>query len=117
MSLGAAKTALSSNPVIPTPSYGVFITPEELQSVTSNGSYTSPSFTANVTGGVGPFEYSWSSDDLTVTSPTSEVTRIQASGFNQEKFGLLTLNVTDAGNGNAIASASAEINIFFGIQS
>lgn len=113
MSLGAAKTAFSSD-ITPPAEYGVFITPDSLVKQTSNGSYTSPNFTANVTGGVGPFEYSWSSDDLTVTAPDEQVTKISASGFNSEVFGLLTINIIDTGNGNAPATASASIDILFG---
>lgn len=113
MSLGAAKTAFSSD-VTPPAEYGVFITPGSLVKQTSNGSYTSPNFIANVTGGVGPFEYSWSSDDLTVISPDESITKISASGFNEEVFGLLTINIIDTGNGNAPATASAQIDILFG---
>tara|TARA_R100000544_G_scaffold35380_1_gene22682 strand:- start:679 stop:1026 length:348 start_codon:yes stop_codon:yes gene_type:complete len=114
MSLGAAKTALSTSS--PPASYGVFITPGGLVKNTSNGSYTSPNFTANVTGGVGPFEYSWVSNEVNISSPSESVTNFVTSGFNREVSDSITVTVKDTGAANAEVEATASITIFFGVQ-
>lgn len=95
------------------PDLAVFVSPDSINPITSNGSYTSPNITATASGGVAPYSYSWSSNTaaLNITNPTSKVTRVSASGYNDIVVGQVTCIVTDD-NGDDV-SASCGIVITF----
>ena len=95
------------------PDVKVSISPINFIALSSNGSYTTPFFKSTVTNGVGPFNYSWSFDSGSVTSPTNEKTRLTLSGYNSEVQGELSLTVTDTGDSNKTASASASVTVYF----
>lgn len=115
--IGVAKIAFASG-ATPAPEYGAFISPgSPFERGASRGSYTSPFFTANVTGGVGPFEYEWdASAGITVNTPTANRTTFTTSGFNEEVPGTLSVTVTDTGSSDAETSDTISIAIFFGTQ-
>lgn len=112
--IGAAKVVLATESGGGgAPDLAVFVSPDNISTTTSNGSYTSPNITATVSGGVAPYSYSWSSNtaDLNISNPSSKVTRVSASGYNDIVVGLLTCRVTDD-NGSEV-SASCRIAITF----
>lgn len=88
------KSGAGSTP--PAPTYGVSITPSDFGSRSSNGSYTTPFMTANVSGGTPPYTYLWEATDGTVLSPTDAQTKITVSGYNEIIVGNLTVTVTDS---------------------
>jgi hypothetical protein len=89
------------------------ISPSSFTSISSNGSYTTSYFKATVSNGVGPFNYAWSFDGGSVSTPSGEKTRLTMSGYNSEKQGVLTLTVTDTGDSNKTATASANVTVYF----
>ncbi len=114
--IGVAKTAIGGQ-VAPPPEYNAFITPSSYTVTSTNGGASSPVFTANVSGGVGPFTYLWSvTGDIGIASETSIDTSFSSSGYNTEKEGVITLTVTDEGNGNQESIDTGFITFLFGIQ-
>lgn len=111
--IGMAKMTFAGG--APVAQFGCFITPDPFANLVPNGAYTTPFFTGNVTGGVGPFEYQWSvtPTGFSVLTPTGERTRVSVSGYNDEAVGTLTLTVTDTSN-NQEVTTTAMISIFFG---
>ena len=94
--------------------FSASISPSSFFIVSQNGSYTSPYFTANVSGGAGPYEYEWTITGLAKIVGDGEKVKIQAGGYNSEAEGSLSLKVTDTGNGNAELTASSNYSILFG---
>lgn len=86
-----------------------FITPSLLAREASNGSYTTPLFTMNVTGGVSPYSYVWevANGDGTLTQTSGGTTRVTLSGYNNIKTCTLRCTATD----DAAATSSDEITI------
>lgn len=114
--IGAAKVLLSvdgGGGTPPASDLSVFVSPDNISTTTSNGSYTSPNITATASGGVAPYSYSWSSASqaISIANPTSKVTRVSASGYNDIVVGQVTCTVTDD-NGDDV-SASCRIVITF----
>lgn len=111
--IGLAKMTLAGGD--PVSEFGCFITPDPFADLVPNGAYTTPFFTANVTGGTGPFEYQWNvtPSGFSVLTPTGERTRVSVSGYNGEAEGTLTLTVTDTSNAQEV-TATAMIFILFG---
>lgn len=89
------------------------ISPSSFVGVSSNGSYTTPFFNAVASNGVGPFTYSWSIDEGSVQSPNNIKTRVVLSGYNRFVQTVLRLTITDTGDGNKTASATANISVSF----
>lgn len=111
--LGIAKGAGGyRNPPTPTDA-SVSISPVSLSPISSNGSYTTPFFKSTVNNGVGPFTYAWTFDNGSVLTPTDEKTRLVLSGYNGEVRGVVRLTVTDTGDSNKTASASANVVVSF----
>lgn len=94
--------------------FGVSISPSSFVERTTNGGYRTPKFTCNVSGGVGPFEYLWTSDGLNIDSPTSQKTSFTTTGYNDYVLATAYCEVTDTGNGNQKLSAFVTIEIEFG---
>lgn len=114
--LGIAKGAGGFQSAPPPTDVKATISPSSFNTISSNGSYTTPNFTANVSNGVGPFTYSWTFAEGAVLSPSANKTRLQVSGYNSEVFGVLRLTVTDTGDGNKTASAVASVAVLFGLE-
>ena len=95
------------------PDLSAFVSPDRIQTTTSNGGYTSPNITVSVSGGSSPYSYQWTSTTLSlnILSPTSKVTRVSASGYNDLIAGQVTCTVTDD-NGDEV-SASCTVAITF----
>lgn len=112
--LGIAKGAGSKASQSPVKTDAtVFVTPKDFLTITPNGSYTTPYFSAQVSGGVGPFTYSWESTDGGILAETDSKTRIVFSGYNREVFGEISVTVTDTGNSNKQAAASTTFRVYF----
>ena len=111
--LGIAKGAGGFQSPPPPPDVKVSITPQSFTSISTNGSYTTPFFTSSVSNGVGPFTYSWKFDSGSVLTPNDAKTRVQASGYNSQVEGVLTLTVTDAGDANKTATSTVNVTIVF----
>lgn len=94
--------------------FGASVSPSNFHAITQNGAYRTPKFACNVSGGVGPFEYAWASDRLNIDTPTQQKTSFTASGYNSFIITTVTCEVTDTGNANQKAIASAFIEIEFG---
>lgn len=113
MSIGAARLFSSVTAIS---AYGVFITPGSL-SLTDLpvGSATSNTATGNVTAGVGPFTFAWTSvsgDVFTINTPTSIDTTFTTFGtIGTSKSGTYRLTITDTGDGDA--ETTADINVSF----
>ena len=112
--LGIAKGAIGGN-YTPPPASDVkaAISPASFISLSRNGSYTTPFFNAVVSNGIGPFTYSWSFDEGAVSTPSNIKTRLVMSGYNTQVNGTLYLTVTDTGDSNKTATASASVSLFF----
>ncbi len=89
------------------------ISPAPFVSLSPNGSYTTPFFNAIASNGVGPFTYSWSIDEGSVQQPSNIKTRVNLSGYNRLVQTVLRLTITDTGDGNKTASATANISVSF----
>jgi len=111
--LGIAKGAGGYQSPPPPTDVKVNISPSSFVGVSSNGSYTSPYFRASVSNGVGPFQYSWSIDEGEILSPSDSKTRFRLSGYNAFKATVLRLTVTDTGDSNKTASATANVSVSF----
>lgn len=111
--IGMSKGALKPNDAPPSNDVKVSITPVDFVAVSSNGSYTTSNFESILSGGVGPYTYSWSFDEGNVASPTQSKTRISISGYNESVSGVLSLTVTDTGDGNKNDSSSTNVTVFF----
>lgn len=111
--LGIAKGAVGGSAQQPVNDATAFITPSNFATIAANGSYTSPFFNAQVSGGVGPFTYSWSSTIGNILSETASKTRIVVSGYNTEVFGEISVTVTDTGNSNKQATANTTFRVYF----
>lgn len=97
----------SESGAVPTPpAFNVFISPSSYDNSVNKGSFTTPTFTANVTGGTGPFDYQWTCTSGTVLSPTSQSTKVTLSGYNITRNETLTMTVTDATLAEAVGTAS-----------
>lgn len=112
--IGALQQAVTGASSTPSVELSVFITPGSGAYASSNGSYTTPFFTSNPTGGVEPYSYEWSSDDddVDILTPENDKTRVRISGYNNIKLYIITCKVTD-NNGN-FATANAGGSITFG---
>jgi hypothetical protein len=108
------------------PSYGVTIDPSQVMDTVDlygkNGANLtySKTFTATVTGGVGPFLYNWSTTVGTIVSgqTTPSITLEQWSGYlsrgtDAQFTGQVTCTVTDQGNINDQISKVVSVSIFF----
>lgn len=85
-----------------------------------NGVNLTQGFTANITGGVGPFTYAWSWDSNalglpTILNPTSKTASFSATASNRTYDGSMVVVVTDTGNGNQLKTASGSVFVQFGI--
>lgn len=111
ISRGAANNGVGGSP--PSSDVSASISPDVFRVFCSNGSYTTPEFKSNVTNGVGPFIYSWKVSEGDVLSPAAKKTRLRFSGYNQEVQAVLELTVTDTGDSNKKATATALVIILF----
>lgn len=111
--LGLSKGAGGYQAPPSPPDLKVSISPDNFGGGSSNGSYTTPFFKSTVTDGVGPFTYAWSFDAGSVNTPSNAKTRLTLSGYNELKQGVLNLTVTDTGDSNKTASASADVLVTF----
>ena len=114
--IGALQQVVSSASEPPPPEFSAFITPSNAVYQSSNGSYTTPSFEANVTGGAEPFTYEWSVTDgnATIVTPDSNKTRFTLSGYNTIKFSIVNCKITD-NDANEI-NAESSVTVQFGNQ-
>lgn len=91
----------TSKSTSPPPSLTVNITPVAVWNSGPAGTVTTPSATAGVSGGTGPYTYAWSrvsGDTFTVTSPTAATTTFSASVgvVNSTKIATYKCTVTDS---------------------
>lgn len=77
---------------------------------------------SSVTGGVGPFTYSWSLSEvsppgsITISgSATSQSVTVQSVGTNRYNNATLTLTVTDLGNGSTVSTGVGYLDIQHGV--
>lgn len=112
--LGIAKGAGGYQAPTPPPDVKASISPSSLLVSSSDGSYTSPFFKAAVSNGVGPFTYSWAIDDGDMLTPGKSKSRAVVEGYRTIKTFDISLTVTDTGDGNKTATASARLVVEFG---
>lgn len=101
----------------PVTEYSVIASPSFLQAKNPNGGTTStPSCSASVSGGVGPFEYLWSVDNpkISISNKNSSNVFFSASAVNGEIEGVATVKVTDTGNANQETTDSVSVLLIFG---
>jgi hypothetical protein len=103
-----------------TADYAVDITPDSLEVTASNGGYQSPLFRASPVNGVGPYDFTWSASNQSVTltntggSGEAAGTRITTSGFTPDLIeGVLTCDCIDTGNGNLLTQSIINFSIQF----
>ena len=114
--IGALQQAITSTGggEPPTNDLSMFITPSRGEYTSTNGSYTTPFYTANVSGGTEPYTFAWSSPELNVSllTPSDDKTRARISGYNEFQIFQVTCTVTDA-ESNSVSS-TAVTTITFG---
>lgn len=113
-SLAIAGTS-ASGPPLQAP-----VNPQLLAVAIASGSYTSPTFTCGVTGGVPPYTYSWTGTRLvlaggspvnvgtvTVNSPTAASTTVTCTLNSGQTWGIFDLSctVTDSGGNTFVGAA------------
>lgn len=100
----------------PSPAFDMFITPSQINASAPNGGYTTATIKANTSGGQEPYSYSWSisNGNMSITSPTSQTTRVTASGYNDVVQGSLTCVATD--DLGAEVTKNILVTIVFGDQ-
>ena len=94
------------------PALEVFITPSRGSYTSSNGSYTTPVFTANVSGGTEPYSYLWEAieGNAEILSPTDAKTRVRISGYNNIEVYAIRCTITDDAANVVSAEAAGVIN-------
>lgn len=113
--LGTSRLIIASPSAGSPPSgdLSVFVSPSSASNSVGNGSWTSPTFTASVSGGTKPYSYSWSATRGTVIDNGASA-NVRLSGYNEDEVSELTCTVTDD-NGDT-AQDTAGIVVFFGDQ-
>lgn len=86
------------------------ITPDNINIVSANGSWTSPRLVCTASGGVSPYSYEWSSTNGTVT-PSDSSCRVRLSGYNSIANAVVKCIITD-NNGDSVES-TATISVNF----
>jgi hypothetical protein len=116
--IGAAYSQSVSGNI--TADYAVNITPDNLTVEASNGGYISPLIRANPVNGVGPFDFTWTSNNPFVVlsnngdSGATSSTNITTSGFAPDLItGVLICSCVDTGNGNALTQSNINFSIQF----
>jgi hypothetical protein len=94
------------------PAFNVFVSPTDYDNSVNKGSFTTPTFTASVTGGTAPFTYGWYIDTGSLSTPSLSTTKATLSGYNITVIANLTVIVTDATM--ATTTNSATIMLEFG---
>lgn len=112
--IGAAYCQIASSGTIVS-DFTAEITPNFLNAIAANGNYRTPLYSVTVTNGVGPFTYEWASSDgsFSPSTPSSETTYFNVSGFNQIKQTTITCKVIDTGNGNDERNPIASLIVQF----
>lgn len=110
--IGALQQATSGAGAAPVVTLDAFIAPSRGNYQSSNGSYTTPVFTANVSGGTEPYSYLWESVEggVEILSPTEDKTRVRISGYNEVKVYVIRCTITDDAADTASADASGVID-------
>ena len=97
--------------------FSVNVTPAHFTGNYPNGALDAY-FTAQVTGGVGPFHYSWfwSGDSFGVSlfNTTSPTVRVELNRMNHFFMGEAVVTVFDQGNGNVTSTASGHVAVQLG---
>lgn len=106
--IGALQQAISAS-AGGEPELSIFVTPSRGNYTSTNGSYTTPSFTVNVTGGTPPYTYLWESTDAEILSPESDKTRVRLTGYNEIKIYQVSCTVTDSELNTANSNAAGSI--------
>lgn len=95
--------------------HSVTLSPDPATASTTSPTPCSTSVTAVVSGGVGPFTYSWSivtGAGVTLTNATlSSCTITTNTGSVQTRSGTLKCDVTDTGNGSLVASGTGSYTL------
>lgn len=118
-SVGASAPSRPSNSVTPAvPSHQVNAGDISAASLTPNNARGSSH--AIVTGGVGPFTYSWAfivdGNGITLTGSTLDtVTAATTTSQIQVRQGTLRVTVTDTGNGNLVVTD--DVNVYLEVES
>lgn len=93
------------------------VTVDDLLVSTTNGT-TNYNLTAAVTGGVGPFTYSWfwasGGIGIELSNTTSPTVSLASTGTDQVRTGVIQCDVTDTGNGNLVRGDTGNVQITHG---
>lgn len=106
------KSLFGNRPSIAPVALDAFISPNNYEATTSNGSYTTPFFTGSAIGGTAPYTYAWVISRGSVASPTNNKTTFTVSGNRTEVMATATLTVTD--DVGAVVTETVSILIQFG---
>ncbi len=113
--VGTGAASAASNSVTPAPATATVTAANINQSTVGNSStHASGSSTAFVSGGVGPFTYSWAfvADGAGITlsgTTTATVLATTTTGGVQIRSGTLRCTVTDTGNGGATSTKDISV--------
>lgn len=102
-------TAVTPTPVaVP---LSVFLTPSSLSTSSTNGTYITPTFTANVSGGVKPYSYNWQVyGEFSLHSESGNTAKAKASGYDAYDTGTIVCIVTDDDSNIVAGSASLAVS-------
>jgi len=121
------STPLSYSNTSGSSSFTVNVSPTSLNAASATQTATTAlSFTANLTGGTGPYSYVWlctyndaelPNTNFSALSPTSAVTRVQGSGLD-DSYGYVvasfTCTVTDSASHSAVGTCAGVFRSTFG---
>ena len=97
--------------------YNVVVTPSEIIDTVPNGVYISPTMTAKVYNGTGPYEYTWfyasASFDGALVNPTPDTCNAYIPKFDALVNIQVYCSVVDLGNASEESSSSCFLTITF----
>lgn len=93
------------------------VSPDNYFANAANGTHNF-AISSNVTGGVGPFTYSWTWEsggvNMVISNATSAACDVASTGTNVQNTGVIKCTVIDTGNGNLSRSGTGTVDVVHG---